>query len=204
MISIKHLAGRNLVKIVNNNTFTSNAKIRGSIIKLYGNNNSITIAPGTKIRNCKILIYGENNNLTIEKNCDINNTVFSMDNGNGKIKIDEGTSIGKALIVSYEPNTIDIGKNCMLSYDIEIRNTDSHSIISLDNGERINKGKDVIIRDNVWIGAYSKVLKGSIISEHSVIGMSSVVTGNIPENSVAAGNPAKILRNNITWNKELL
>ncbi|MCC4263496.1 acyltransferase [Oceanimonas baumannii] len=127
-----------------------------------------------------------------------------MDNGNGKIKIDEGTSIGKALIVSYEPNTIDIGKNCMLSYDIEIRNTDSHSIISLDNGERINKGKDVIIRDNVWIGAYSKVLKGSIISEHSVIGMSSVVTGNIPENSVAAGNPAKILRNNITWNKELL
>jgi acetyltransferase-like isoleucine patch superfamily enzyme len=56
-----------------------------------------------------------------------------------------------------------------------------------------SKGQ-IIIRRNVWIGDNVTVLPGVIIGENSVIGANSVVTKNIPANSVAAGAPAKVIR----------
>lgn len=127
-----------------------------------------------------------------------------MDNAGGSIYIIKGTSIGRALIVSYEPNIIEIGSNCMISYEVEIRNTDSHAIFSLDTKERVNYGKDVKIGNNVWIGAYSKILKGSIIEANSVIGMCSLVCSYIPENCIAVGSPAKVIKENVYWDQKLI
>jgi acetyltransferase-like isoleucine patch superfamily enzyme len=52
----------------------------------------------------------------------------------------------------------------------------------------------VIIEDNDFIGVNAIVLKGVTIGCNSVIGANSVVTANIPTNSIAAGNPAKIVK----------
>lgn len=204
MILFKHLLGRNLVKVKDNNKFISKGKVRQSKIKIYGENNELNISSLAKIRNCTIEIQGVNNKIFIEHDCDINNTTFSMDNAGGSIYIRKGTSIGRALIVSYEPNIIDIGNNCMISYDVEIRNTDSHAIFSLGTKKRINYGKDVKIGNNVWIGAYSKILKGSTIEANTIIGMSSLVSGYIPENCIAVGSPAKVIKDNVYWDQKLI
>jgi acetyltransferase-like isoleucine patch superfamily enzyme len=54
--------------------------------------------------------------------------------------------------------------------------------------------KEIVIHDNVWLGAGSIVLKGVEIGENAVIGAASVVTKNIPANVIAAGNPCKVVR----------
>ena len=56
------------------------------------------------------------------------------------------------------------------------------------------KTADVIIEDNVFIGNHVSILKGTKIGTNSVIGSGSVVTGIIPANVIAAGNPAQIIR----------
>jgi len=52
----------------------------------------------------------------------------------------------------------------------------------------------VVIGENVWLGVGSAVLKGVRIGENTLIGAGSIVTGDIPANVVAAGNPCKVIR----------
>ncbi|MFD1901362.1 DapH/DapD/GlmU-related protein [Enterococcus termitis] len=55
-------------------------------------------------------------------------------------------------------------------------------------------GDPVTIEDNCWIGANTTICPGVTIGENSVIGAGSIVTKDIPANSVAVGNPCKVLR----------
>jgi len=52
----------------------------------------------------------------------------------------------------------------------------------------------IIIGEDVWIGANSVILQGVTISNGAVVGAGSVVTTDIPENAIAVGNPAKVLK----------
>lgn len=54
--------------------------------------------------------------------------------------------------------------------------------------------KPVTIGDNVWIGTHAVILPGVTIGDRSVIGAGSVVTKDVPANSVVVGNPAKIIK----------
>ncbi|EHM02236.1 bacterial transferase hexapeptide repeat protein [Acetobacteraceae bacterium AT-5844] len=56
-----------------------------------------------------------------------------------------------------------------------------------------------MIGDHVWIGDDALVLKGVTIGQASIIGARSVVTKDVPPNSVAVGTPARIIRRNVTW-----
>lgn len=72
----------------------------------------------------------------------------------------------------------------------------------MDHGIAINKLIDkqenvvenIIIGNDVWIAAGAKILKGSILSDHSVVGANAVVKGKIPMNAVAVGIPAKVIK----------
>ena len=59
---------------------------------------------------------------------------------------------------------------------------------------RSGDSKPVYIGDNVWLGVDVVVLKGVKIGRNSVIGAGSVVTSDVPENVVAAGNPCRVVR----------
>jgi acetyltransferase-like isoleucine patch superfamily enzyme len=96
---------------------------------------------------------------------------------------------------------VKIGSGVRIGSGSAIFDTDFHS---LDAYERVNRRygveesvnkSPVIIKDNVFIGARVIVLKGSCIGENSIIGASSVVSGNIPKNQIWAGNPARFIRN---------
>ncbi|MGL5053756.1 MAG: acyltransferase [Cetobacterium sp.] len=201
-IQFKFLKDRSLVKVKGDSSISNKGRIRLSKIKISGTGNKIIIEDGARINKANIWINGKNNIVKIGEKCDLNNLSIVMDNTNGLIEIGEKTTCGKTQIVSLEPYDIKIGKNCMISYDVEIRNTDSHKILDKISGEWINKGKEVIIEDNVWIAMRSIVLKGSRIEKESIIGSGSIVSGSISKNSVAAGNPAKILKTKVKWTRE--
>ncbi len=77
--------------------------------------------------------------------------------------------------------------------------TDFHKINTSDV-EYINKDKAIIIGNNVWIGCRNLILKGSKISDNSVISANSKVNSKFEEcNIIISGNPASIIKRNITW-----
>jgi acetyltransferase-like isoleucine patch superfamily enzyme len=63
-------------------------------------------------------------------------------------------------------------------------------------------GKPISIGDHVWIGNGATILKGVNIGGGSVVGTEAVITKDVPENSIAVGNPGKIVRENIRWQVE--
>ena len=97
--------------------------------------------------------------------------------------------------------SIRIGDNCMLAANVTISDSDWHGIYNRIRPFRCTK--PVVIENNVWLGERVIVNKGVTIGENSVIGAGAVVTKSIPANSVAAGNPARIIKT-INPNRRML
>eukprot|EP00744_Colponema_vietnamica_P016111 GILI01022590.1.p1 GENE.GILI01022590.1~~GILI01022590.1.p1 ORF type:complete len:195 (-),score=25.40 GILI01022590.1:91-675(-) len=90
-------------------------------------------------------------------------------------------------------NKVTIGDNCMLAPNVQIY-TAGHPV---DAERRISGeefGLEIKIGDNVWIGGGAIICPGVTIGNNTVIGAGSVVTKSLPDNVVAVGNPAKVLR----------
>ena len=97
-------------------------------------------------------------------------------------------------------NHIEIGNNVMIGVGTHIYDTNFHNINPKDRIEKKDpkdtvKTAPVIIHDNVFIGAFSIILKGVTIGENSVIAAGSVVTKSIPDNQIWGGNPAHFIKN---------
>jgi len=90
---------------------------------------------------------------------------------------------------------ITIGNNVAISENVSIWDSDVHKV--LNNTHIVTK--PIVIGNHVWIGTNSIILKGVIIGDNSIIAAGSIVTKNVPENSLVAGNPAKIIKQNIKW-----
>jgi len=111
---------------------------------------------------------------------------------NSKIIIGKSVGISGATISCSL--SITIGNDSMIGSGVLITDSDAHSIHpELRNESKYAISKPIVIKNNVFIGARSIILKGVTIGEGSVIGAGSVVTSNIPPLTIAAGNPAKII-----------
>ena len=99
-------------------------------------------------------------------------------------------------LLIYSRKNIIIEDNVMVGVNCVIYDTDFHSIYIEDRlNENINIiDKPVRIKSGAWIGGHSIILKGVTIGKNSVIGAGSIVTHDIPDNEVWAGNPAKYIK----------
>lgn len=204
-INLRYLIGLNVIKTKYKkikNKLEIFGKLRKNKIKISGNNNIIYVGKNSLLRDSNIFIKGNNNILYIGEDCAVNNLSIILDNEGSEIKIGNKTSIAKAQIVSLEPYKIEIGEDCMLSYDIEIRNTDSHKIYDKNANKRINEGNSVRIGNHVWLGMRAIILKGVNIEDNSIVAAGSIVTKNVKANTIVSGNPAKRIKENIYWTRE--
>ena len=113
---------------------------------------------------------------------------------------DYGTNIqvGKNFFANYNCMIIDvarvrIGDNCQMAPNVAIY-TAGHPIHPVSRNSMYEYGKEVTIGDNVWIGGNTVICPGVHIGDNVVIGAGSVVTKDIPDWTVAAGNPCRVLR----------
>ncbi|GKX67545.1 acetyltransferase [Clostridium sp. TW13] len=104
-------------------------------------------------------------------------------------------SVG-ALIISRK--LVEIGENCAISWNVQIMDTDFHTICYADNSQN-TVTKPVKIGDNVWICSNVSILKGVTIGDGAVIGANSIVTKDVPPNTLVSGNPAKVIKENVKW-----
>lgn len=88
-----------------------------------------------------------------------------------------------------------IGEGAFISHDVTIMDSDAHHLL-----DRPENTKPIIIGNHVWIGSRVLVLKGVQIGDGAVIGAGSVVTHDIPAGALAAGNPARVIREHVQWN----
>lgn len=175
-------------------------KIRNKIVVDSGN--KLIIREKTKIRNSKIKIRGKNHVLELEDGVNLNGVSIEIRGKNNKIKIGKNTVIGKNTYISAKEENVEviIGKNCMFSRNIVVMTSDGHSIYC--ENKRINEAKSIFIDDEVWLADNIIVLKGSKISSGTVVGTGSIVTKEFNEkNIILVGNPAKKIKDNISWNK---
>ncbi|MGA2319294.1 MAG: acyltransferase [Solirubrobacteraceae bacterium] len=118
-----------------------------------------------------------------------------------KIRVHEGeVSIGAKTVIGQECTIsayqrVSIGRECIIADRTMMIDFD-HGVTEVERPIRrqgIYK-RDVRVGHNVWIGYGVCVLRGATIGENSIIGTSSVVTGDVPANAVVAGAPARVIR----------
>ena len=94
---------------------------------------------------------------------------------------------------------ITIGNDAVFAWDSLIMDTDYHEIYDHDS-TIINKDKAITIGNKVWIGTRSTVLKGASIPNNTIIAANSTVTKTYQDtDTILAGNPARIIKENIRW-----
>lgn len=180
---------------------------KGGSTVVRGNDNLIKIHPKVRLRRVKIEVFGSNNKLIINEGVKCYEGGYILFEGdNCTIELGRKTTIGSANIFCGESDTsIFIGKDCMLSRDIRLTTSDFHSIIDLGTRKRINPPKNIKVGDHVWIGNGSTIGKGSNVGSNSVIASRAFLSGKeFPSNSIVAGLPAKVLKEEIDWTRKKL
>lgn len=157
-----------------------------------------------KMDRCGKYLQANTNIKVIKKNCAVelgdyvkifSNVKLSVtgDDERALLKIGSHASIGNRTEI-HCGKEISIGDNCIIAWDVVIMDWDYHKLNS-----RISVRKPVHIEDNVWIGCRAIILKGVRIGKGSIIAAGSVVTKDVPSNTLVAGNPAKIVKTDIYW-----
>jgi acetyltransferase-like isoleucine patch superfamily enzyme len=203
--------------------------ISGLTIEDHGTNNVVSIEDGAVFKVSKIIIKGDNCRIRIGKALSYNNLTLNL-KGNGKalcikpskkninglkwvsirgnnqtLSIGENLSCGGLEIQMNDGDEhCSIGDNCLLSWGIKMRTSDGHSVVDLATGKAINLPQDIEIEDRVWIGEHVSFLKGSHVSQDSVVGSHAIVTKKFSQpNCVIAGFPAKVLKENVKWDRRM-
>lgn len=169
---------RNKIRIKDdlNIEISKSAKIVGCTLSSKGKNNSFIVNDNAVLRNVNIEILGDNCSIYIGKDCMIGD---------------------KCYLSAKEGSKLTILDNCMLSRNIKIMTSDGHPIYQ--NEKRINFAKDITLKENVWVADNVTILKGVTVESDSIIGINATLTKSIPSNAIAVGNPAKVVKTNVTW-----
>jgi acetyltransferase-like isoleucine patch superfamily enzyme len=175
--------------------------IKGKKVKIIGNTPivkekvTIGINGNHYFFNDERTIFENRGILKINGLCDFGKGTKVYVNKHAILEIGNNTFItGKTSIICFQK--ILIGSNCAISWGVHIMDHDYHTI----DEKPINK--PIIIGNNVWIGSNVNILKGVNIPDNCVIAAGSVVTKSFDqENLLIAGNPAKVIREQISWKR---
>ncbi len=172
-------------------------------IYINGDNNYIRIGRGC--------VSDKDMHIVIESNCrfDVGEHVrLSMANiyvgPSSILRIGDRTGFtGLVHLNPVEAKAIEIGTDCSIASGL-----DDDERFSLDRHpgyrQRLNPAKPVRVGNHVWIANHATLLKGSVVGDNAIIGAHAVVTGTVPPHCVAAGNPARIVREDVTWRPDLI
>ena len=148
-------------------------------------------------KNCKVII-GEDVTIASGIFNGIDNTTCSKINIKDDASLSIGNHTGMTNVVIQCHQSVTIGSYVNIGAGSMIFDTDFHSLFWKDrqDGTDITKRamKPVVIKDYVFIGAHSFILKGVTIGEKSIVGAGSVVTRDIPDGEIWAGNPARFIK----------
>lgn len=199
-VRIVSKGGKNLVSIGNDLNVMG-----GALIIKVSFGSTVTIGRNVQISGAVILNATSGgaieigNGFTARDGCIIN----AIDNGN--IVIGNKVTTGYRFYLTSGINSpVQIGHDCMISHDVSIHGTNGHSIIDLCSKDSIslNSEKPIIIGRHVWLGKNSTIMYGTTIGDNSVVGACALLKGDYPGQSIIAGNIARVIRDNCSWDRQ--
>ncbi len=188
-----------------------------NIVFDLSNNTNVSIADGCSINaSAKFESIGRNGSaeVTIGENCRFTGGLFRLyvSPYHTEIHIDKNTTVE----TKFEAHAncgkkIIIGQDCMISHNVQFWAGDGHAIFDVESGKNINSDYEflperknvLIIGDHVWVGFNAVIMHGTNIGTGSIVGTSSVVKSVFPNNCAIAGNPAKMIRKNCAWSRNM-
>ena len=116
----------------------------------------------------------------------------TVNNGVGDVIIGDRSKIGISNVVI---GPIKIGNDCIFAQNIVLSGLNhGYEDVNISPEDQPITATEIIVEDEVWIGANAVVVAGVTIGKHSVVAAGSIVTKDVPAYSVVGGNPAKILK----------
>lgn len=150
--------------------------------------------------------------ISIGSNCHIWNdarieaiTSYAHENFNPHIIIEDGATFQQRCHITAA-DTLIIGKNTLVSFDVSIQDTDhEYENLTLPVGNQPLIVKKTQIGENCFIGSGAKIQAGTILGKHCIVGTNAVVRGNFPDYCVIVGVPGRIVKRyderNQKWRK---
>ena len=154
----------------------------------------------TGTRHNEFTLYGDvnviNTKVTIGRGVAIYPNVTFW--GEGSIVVGDNCSIGQGTVIFASEEAkgggVTIGSDTHVAAQCYIIDMDHGIEKDIPVSKQENKVEKIEIGNDVWIAAGAKILRGTHLKDHSVIGANAVVKGEVPENAIAVGIPAKVIK----------
>jgi acetyltransferase-like isoleucine patch superfamily enzyme len=193
-----NVSGKNN-KIICKNT-KSNKFIKDSNITVSGNNNSVIIDEKNTIEKSSIVITGNNNKVLL--NCDSDGILnIEIVANNCFVEVGNSSGFTGTDIKLWDDNSkIIFASDCIFAKETRVYCTDFHTIIDSKTQKPLNKGKEIIVGNKVWVGEGVKILKNVNIADNIIVVAGSIVSKNLTEsNAIYAGCPASLKKTGVSW-----
>ncbi len=119
------------------------------------------------------------------------------------ISIEEKTEFVNGFSINSTAfSKLSIGKDCLFAENVCFHPGNGHAIFDTSKEERLPEKNDIYVGDHVWIGRNCTLLGGANIGDGSIIGACGLVTGKLPNNCIAAGSPARVIKRNRAWSRD--
>lgn len=196
---------------------------RGNTVEITGvSGEEATVALASSIN---IHFRGSNNRLVVHAAARLTRLVGTFDGDHGVMRIgphpaggtgDWAIRVGESskiligsdvtcnrtcTVTALEGTELTIGDDCMIAGDCIVRTDDAHAIYDVTTGDRVNPSESITIGDHVWLAYGATVMPGSSVGSGSVVGTKSLVSGRFPNNCIIGGVPARVLREDIAWER---
>lgn len=191
-VKFKRLSGKIIIE-VNNTISRGMIRVGAQGSDMFNGTSTILDIAGTLLIKGKGISIGTGSLLRIERN--------------GFVELNSGVVLGAKNIVLCEQH-ICIGEQTISSWNCQFMDTDTHSIINLDNGDVLPRAHPIKIGRHCWIGNNVLVNKGTALPNDTIVASYSLCNKDyrnmIPENSIIGGIPAKKLAENKRRNNDKL
>lgn len=181
-----------------------------SIVDVFGQGISVYLGKSNRRgESVPSLIAYDQAVITIEDNVTVINTSRFCAYWTSEIEVKSGCSFGADELTAYSCGSIKIGENCMFAKDVIVQAGDGHGIYDLRTEQNINSDPSrfedkccVSLGRHVWVGREAFLINCKI-ADGSIVGARALVKKSWPNNCVIAGVPAKIVRKDIAWVREI-
>lgn len=150
-----------------------------------------------RARNAGEIFQGKGAQIHVGNNVLLERKVRLSLGDNARIYIGDDSYLGDFCNV-LAVQEVSIGKDCAISWHVLFMDTSSHPF-ALKGEIPETKIAPIKIEDHVWIGCRAVILKGVTVGQGAIVANNAVVTKDVPPGTMVAGNPARVIRENVIW-----